>query len=275
MSVTGSKDLLPKRAVWYWGGSPMSFLRYMSLVSFRKYHPDWDMTLVVRSHGSNPHRWKEQQDTVYYSGRDYMAEVPGLRVVELEKEYPHLTRCYENQVSDILGWAWVSHGGMKCDMDLLWRAPINYELIKGVCVGIWQYLNAFPVGVVLGNEFGFFDHLRKKAVERIQNNRAEFNYQEVGPNLLRDEFSALKESYDITVLPNSWLYPFVDNMVNWKTMCAQPFICGKNRPSLPSDCVAVHWYAGSIVVKEWNIKSQEEICAADNLIGDIVRAVLQ
>ena len=276
MTATGF-DTLPKRAIWFWGGSPMSFLRYMSLVSFRKYHPDWDMLLVLREGDCKSHRWDIRQDSAYYAGPDYTEEamaIKDLAVLQLEKAFPDLTGYYDNQVSDAIGWRWAAGGGIKCDMDLLWRAPIDYDVVKDIRIGLWQYRKTFAVGVVLGNEPGFFGAIDDKALERLGNNRAMMGYQEVGPNLLRDMFPELEAQFDVTILPNSWLYPFVDSIKRWATMCARPFLVGE-RPPMPDDCVAVHWYAGSDVAMGWNAKPEREMMGADNLMGDMVREALQ
>jgi len=276
MTATGF-DMLPKRAVWFWGGSPMSFLRYMSLASFRKHHPDWEMLLILRHGESRPHRWKERQDSVYYDGPDYTGQamaIDGLEVLHLEDAFPDLVDYYDNQVSDVIGWIWAADGGVKCDMDLLWRAPIDYDVIKDVDIGLWQYRKVFAVGVVFGNNPGFFGEVHDKAMDRLVNNRARFGYQEVGPNLLMDMFPDLRDRFDVTILPNSWLYPFVDSIGKWIAMCARPFLIGE-RPAVPDDCVAVHWYAGSDAAMEWNAKPKDEMMAADNLMGDMVREALQ
>ena len=34
---------------FYWGGSAMSWMRYMTLYSFRKMNPDWEMVLCLAS----------------------------------------------------------------------------------------------------------------------------------------------------------------------------------------------------------------------------------
>ena len=38
---------IPKRIFFYWGGSDMSWMRYMTLYSFRKMNPDWEVILYV------------------------------------------------------------------------------------------------------------------------------------------------------------------------------------------------------------------------------------
>ena len=254
----------------------MSFLRYMSLVSFRKYHPDWDMVLVLRRGKGKPHPWEQRQDTKYYNGKDYRDQamkISGLELLWLEDAFPGLVDYYENQVSDMLGWEWVQGGGMKCDMDLLWRASIDYLAIKDIQVGVWAYRKTFAVGVVLGNEPGFFKHLYEKGMGKLLNGRDSLDYQDIGPGLLVQEFSGLQGRFVIKTLPNSWLYPFVDIVSGWNQMCSQPFICNGDL-SLPSKCSAVHWYAGSNASMKWNLKPVSEIIEADNIIGNIIRQVL-
>ena len=83
--------MIPKRAMFYWSGPPMSWLRQQSIETFKKHNPDWEVVLL---------------------GGDYDSDSFKLRVIHSD-----LVR-YENLHT---------LGGMYFDTDIIFTAPIPDE----------------------------------------------------------------------------------------------------------------------------------------------------
>ena len=52
---------IPKIAHFYWGSQKLSFLRYMSLHSFKKCNPDWEVRLYCPLILTKDARWEDKQ----------------------------------------------------------------------------------------------------------------------------------------------------------------------------------------------------------------------
>lgn len=115
---------IPKRAMFYWGGGPLNFLRYNTLWSFRQLHPDWEMKLFVGDLQTPlaVQKWEERQD---WQGepftRDYLPSVRDLNVEiatwTCPVGYPQATPVHCN---DLCRWGALSKfGGWFFDMDIL------------------------------------------------------------------------------------------------------------------------------------------------------------
>ena len=122
---------IPKLASFYWGNERMSYLRYLTLASFRKQNPDWTIRLYVnnspigRTWGIGAAMEKE-----WYGGPDYMDRLPALGVEII----PAATRGIEaitgplNDVhlSNLVGFdVLANEGGCVFDMDILFIRPID------------------------------------------------------------------------------------------------------------------------------------------------------
>lgn len=67
-----------KNSIWlYWGNTPLSFLRYMTLHSLSVLNPDKEVNLILRKDKleAQDHGWVEKQDYLNYSGKNYIERV--------------------------------------------------------------------------------------------------------------------------------------------------------------------------------------------------------
>jgi len=119
---------IPKIANFYWGGDKMSFLRYLTLFSFVKYNPEWEVRLYVPRKPSNStgndgiHSWKDQVDD-----KDYLKLLPKeVKIIKADFANSFIgDDAPEAHRSDLLGWQILSTtGGLWCDMDILFCKPV-------------------------------------------------------------------------------------------------------------------------------------------------------
>ena len=82
---------VPKLAHFYWGSDKMSFLRYMTIKSFKKYNPSWSVCLYVPKELSNGATWSDQSHRCdfsdYSSEKDYFEEVKKLPIKIVEVDF--------------------------------------------------------------------------------------------------------------------------------------------------------------------------------------------
>ena len=165
---------LPKNIYFYWGNKTMSFFRYLSLYSFKKFNPDWNVILIRRRNPKTPkeHDWEERLDSLYFKGEDCfnVAEYIDIEIRYLEDEYPEIVKLdlEENHISDIhLFKILAEQGGIVSDTDILFYKPIDYEKIKDVDVVLISFKcypkkNYIPFSFMLGSPNIFFKQMYKK-----------------------------------------------------------------------------------------------------------------
>jgi hypothetical protein len=123
--------MLPKQVWFCWGCQPMSYLRYMSLKSFRHHNPSWVMNLVVLADvGLQAWHTSEQTDEVDYKGPDYTDRIDGLDVKtyqfrsDIDAGIPKDASVVHTK--DMLMWYLLAtEGGIASDTDIIYTAPVE------------------------------------------------------------------------------------------------------------------------------------------------------
>jgi len=125
---------IPKKIFFYWDGKQLSWMRYMTLYSFRKMNPDWDMTLYISSNDNKKQMWsgKAEQDYFSYTKNDtYFSKLEELNITIKPVIFPdsHINFVKNmNPVfrSDIFRYYKLyEEGGFYSDMDVLFFRPMD------------------------------------------------------------------------------------------------------------------------------------------------------
>lgn len=264
--------MLSKIAMFYWGNEKMSFLRYMTLYSFSILNPDWKMGLIIKDNPTKHKNaiWNEHQDYTYYNGKDYTDRLKDLNNIDIlsidSLDMDWLCKYPDNIIGDFLKWYCLDTiGGIVSDMDILYTNPIDYNILN-VKTGLFTYRNAFAAGFLVGQHSPIFSSAHLKGIETIDSYRR--GYQSIGPLLLKE---VIKESeYDYNILPNSLIYPFVDNTKTMKQNFEMPFT---KEAKLPKDNIGIHWYAGSDIGKYYNQFLNHTNFHEDILVNRIIRGI--
>ena len=179
---------VPKKIFFYWGAKRLSFLRYMSLYSFRYFNPDWEIFLYVPKAMNEVNLWGEEKQYENLNANiiDYMPYVDklGVSIVEADfNEYGLDNSINEVHKSDFIRYFLLyNYGGIWADMDILFINPIsqmdcnsllNKEYNSFIYVGEQQ-------GEVLGHAIGFL-------------------MSSQGSDYFKNVFNKAKEAYGIPV----------------------------------------------------------------------------
>jgi GT2 family glycosyltransferase len=128
---------IPKIIHFYWGGTKLSFLRYLSIYSFRKQNPDWKIKLhVPEVLGAIVPTWNTVEQKISKSIQDHGDNcfdlIPGLDVEIITHNFDKWgfsNTAHEVHKSDFIRWILLSsEGGVWSDMDILYTMPINYMI---------------------------------------------------------------------------------------------------------------------------------------------------
>lgn len=242
---------IPKIANFFWGGSRLSYLQYLSIVSFKRHNPEWRVNLFMpESPESITPTWvsNEQKDT--YTGRDYLKEAKKLcDVIEVAfDEHPQGKVNHEVQRSDVIRWDILyEYGGLWSDIDILYIRPIG-NLFEGDVALAWHEDPYIGFIIAKPNQKIFKD-LSITAKDRVQRNYDD-DYQSLGAHLFRDrfdDFAALQRTYpntDFFNLPMDVVYPYLPNQD------IEEMFFGKIDKTTPNT-IGVHWYNGSSTAKKY------------------------
>lgn len=256
--------MIPKEIFFFWSGAPMSWMRYMTLYSFRKLNPDWKMTVCICSSAMGQKQWptRETQDFCEYSGEDYFARISELNIniQDVSKALENLNAFNPVYRSDIFRWMRLSSkGGLYADMDILFVKPINslYEKIRNstvmCCYGRQNntqknyhsigFLGCSPSNIYYGEVYNYV--IKKIGAQGKQ------DYQMFGSRAVaacwrkyRQQILAANFSGALFYnLPMQVVYPF-----SWEDTSVFD-VC---QTVLPNDCVGVHWFAGHPNSQKYN-----------------------
>ena len=75
---------------FYWGGSSLSWMRYMSIYSFRKLNPDWEVILYISDNTTSHKTWNGEpsQDYYQYKRKNYLDNIKDLDIKIEKVEFP-------------------------------------------------------------------------------------------------------------------------------------------------------------------------------------------
>jgi len=273
---------LPKNIYFYWGNKTMSFLRYMSLYSFKKFNPNWNVILILRKNPKiqKDYGWEERLDSLYFKGEDCFNLINNLNIEikYLEEEYPEIAELNfsETQISDILLFKILGEeGGIVSDTDILYYKPINYEKIKDADVGIISFKghpkkDYIPWSFMLGKPNNFFKEMYEKSKKEI--NPKVWDNSPILINSLekiRNKFKNL----NIIRLPSHLVFPFSEN----EEESYEPFkLMFENNVKIPRQSIGMHWYGANPTSQRFNNQlTKDNYDKCDNTICRIIKEILK
>lgn len=228
---------------FFWGNNTMSWLRYMTVFSFRKYNPDWKIVIHFSDHKISDRPWNslERQDFHIYDGKDYRYNLSTLEVEE--KEYNIVDKngneITPSQKSNFFKWNMLAtEGNFYADMDILFLRSINdmYDKTKEFNIGL-SFTRYYSIGFMFSNGNNQFF---KEVYDQCFNNFDEKSYQGAGVFSLSKwpNISDIQNQYGkVYNIPFILLYQFNSEIV--------PQIHQKNSTYMLSpDVIGLHWYAG-------------------------------
>lgn len=146
-----------KQMVFFWGNTPMSWLRFITIKTFRLLHPDWDVKLFTAKTNNETGKWRsiERQDFFNYTKRsDYLDKISGLGIPIVEWKENNLPNIGPSHLSNLFKWKILhTQGGVYADMDIVFIRSINklYKKLVNYDAGL-TYAKYFSIGVLFGKQ---------------------------------------------------------------------------------------------------------------------------
>ena len=240
---------------FFWAGGPMSWMRYLTLRSFRYYHPDWRMLVYSAEESRLNKMWRscEKQDFTEYAGKDHSSDAISLGIDNHEWapdfEISHLTPVHQ---SDLFRWWWLSRNtGFYSDMDILYLNTIDplADVMSEFSVGAIAAGNdsAFPIAFLAANRSrAFYREVLSVALGKVGEGR---EYQSAGCCAVCDSARHRRGSTGLKCSISTvhseeefcWFSPLSVYPFTWTEIDR---ICDQT-VELPDVTRAIHWYAGA------------------------------
>tara|TARA_B100001113_G_scaffold352929_1_gene355642 strand:- start:728 stop:2368 length:1641 start_codon:yes stop_codon:yes gene_type:complete len=284
---------IPKIANFYWGSDKMSFLRYLTIYSFKKMNPDWSIHLYVPKNISKEITWltkgadtHHKIDNLEYDGEDYyekLLEDVALKVIKVDFSKSFITEnAPEPHKSDLLTWQVLStKGGLWCDMDIIFNRSMtslrenfgdpNTDTITSYDYRVRENDGSptKPIGFLMssGNNIFF-----KKHVAESKKSYKDTQYQSIGTNVVKrvsNTFEACKTKFFRNKFQNldpDSVYHFHFQKINE---------IYKESKEVPNNFIGLHWYGGHPTSQEFNKKiNHTNYKDFNNTIGNVIKEVL-
>ena len=120
---------IPKIAHFYWGNPTLPYLRYLTIYSFYKFNPDWEIRFYYPKYPYTINTWKSKEQRYKFIGKDYYAELRKLPIKIIEFDMKNIgisNDISEVFKSDYLRWFLLATvGGLWSDMDIIYFKPMN------------------------------------------------------------------------------------------------------------------------------------------------------
>lgn len=277
-----------KDIYFYWGNGTMSYMRYMTLYSFCRFNPDWDVYLIKNNQPSKRYLTNtvEKQDKTEYRGKDYSYLIDDLdiNVIEFENSMIDLEDLVvmgmsDVHIKDILNWKILSSwGGVVADMDIIFIRSMGNSIE-----------NKTDVGLICFDEYPQKDYIPVSFMYSSGNN--EF-FSVVYKNALKNYSPDVYESCGTLCIPEKNLIEVKENFPNLnvqklKDEIAFPFTKyewnkgiqmlynGNNTHLMRSGAIGIHWYGGVPSSQRFNnLLNDQTVYEINNTISMSIREVL-
>ena len=246
--------MIPKILHLYWGkNQPLSYLRSLTVTSFRKLNPDWEIKIWVPKKTSHSEPWETGEQPNFYKGKDYLSTLEGIKVFDF-KSIGISDDLPEVHKSDILRWCLLAtQQGIWSDFDILYVQPITKKmratwLGAGLCCyevppivkKQFQAIGFLTSEGYIGKQFFF--QLFKYAIDK----QGETDYQSYGTKLL-DDFLKNQWHYKATPFYHNYeiVYPYPHEHNFLKYFQEQRLMEYDEQKT-----IGLHWYAGNPLCAE-------------------------
>lgn len=261
--------MIPKRMYFFWSGTALSWMRYMTLYSFRKFNPEWEIILCLSNNTTSEKNWfgPEVQDFFNYSGANYLDKISELSVQIEPVDFP------DNFKADIISpihesdlyryYKLYNNGGFYSDTDILYFRPIDdfYNSLRENNINtVIHHCHAYATIGFLGAEVGniFYKDLFNLATSLNKISA----YQDFGVELIykfcdlsknntsiNEISNILKERYknlNICSIPDYLVYQY-----DWNNI-SNAFGKAYGINTFNAKAIGYHWYAGSSIAQKYN-----------------------
>lgn len=251
--------MIPKTLFLYWGGR-LSWLRYLTVVSFAKHNPAWAIKVYYPVQATEGSGWPSDEQLIRYRGQDFfskLSEYAELIPFDMA-EVGMSNEMSEVHKSDVFRlWALNKFGGVYSDFDILYTKPMP-NISRKKLVYCYHPNGHYSIGLLASapgdTVIGDLLQLSKSAIGN--------KYQTFGSTLWGRGLEGVR--VDGWNLPRDFIYSYYWDEVD------QLFLESKG---LPEEAYGVHWYGGSQTAGRWESVLGPGVDNSST-IGNVIKGVV-
>jgi hypothetical protein len=241
---------IPKIAHFYWGGGALSYLRFLSVASFKKQNPDWQVQVHVPSVDSvAPADW---DNNISQDFRTQLVELDVDVVAHDFDSYGFTNQAHEVHKSDFLRWRLLAtQGGLWSDIDILYIRSMNNLAENSaenstVDTALCPLMppNKHTVGFILGSaNNAFYKHTSELSLK----NYNPTVYQCMGSDLINGRFESFESfgqqfpQHCFIFLNKKGVYSITSKTID---QFYQPITVDTQKKLINSRIIGYHWFGG-------------------------------
>lgn len=271
--------MLCKIAHFYWGGTPLSYLRFLTVKSFMLHNPGWQVMMHTPKQPCKVEAsWVSHSHKLHYVGRDYLPDILNLGArLKIFNFRAAGFRCdiHEAYKSDFLRWFLLYHvGGFWSDMDVIFHKPITEKLFETFDWVITADLNptVYYIAYIYSNRHCQIPGIIMRAA-RSGSHFDPLNYQCLGNVLVKKCFpDAMSYHRQCPQFKAKIINPVVNLPI--KRIRDIGAIFENTEPLNLDGSVGLHWFGGHPMATKWeNLLSPEAIRMCPNNLCKLIRSI--
>ena len=274
---------IPKIAHFYWGNPTLPFLNYLTLYSFHKFNPDWEIRLYTSPKYCEVRSWNTDENKHSFKGEDYTHLLKTIPIKYITFDFTKINRT--NNISEVhksellKQYVLSTIGGLFSDMDIIYFNSLSYlninkEENKKIDTIISLHPN-YRYKHSIGFLFSSPNNEYAKYLSEKQKTIPAGNYQCFGVELINQEFPTLESIKE--KFPN--LNPI--DMAK-KTVYAYDAIdisqiyISNDMTKYDSTSIGLHWYGGYPLSEKYiNEVTDFSYKNYNNVLGKTIRKVYE
>jgi hypothetical protein len=275
---------IPQVAHFYWGGGPLSYLRFLSVKSFKKLNPAWQVIVHMPNINSSAlPTWATFQQQNVNISKDFRDQLDTLNiniVIHDFNSYGFDNQAHEVHKSDFLRWKLLAeYGGLWSDIDILYIRSMddlleNAETNTGIDVLLCPLSppKKHTVGFMLGSkDNAFYKHINTLSLDNYDKN----SYQCMGSELINVRFPTIESfskqfpQHQFIFLNRHCVYAVTSKHIE---QFYQPITEESQKKINNQQVIGFHWFAGHPLSQEFeNNFIPETNDQYNNLLSTVVR----
>lgn len=259
---------IPRILHCYWGGDKLSYLRYLTIVTFKHYNPDWKIILYQPTVPVMDKSWITAElkyaDTWDDYGDKVRNTVTEVRDIDFSSINAGMSEVHR---SDYLRWQLLSTiGGLWADMDILFFRPVDNLLINTpengdketvVCINHYGH----SIGFMMGSENNSnFAKLAQESLKLYNSNK----YQCMGSELFNRFFPTIESI-------NGGINLGMEAVYHYNFSQTKSIFGNTPSPDYIPHAIGVHWYGGSALAGKFLTDTNGGINHNNSLISRLIK----
>jgi hypothetical protein len=264
---------IPKIFHVYWGGSIIPYLRFMTIKTFMKYNPDWEIMFWYSGFPNNNMTWIGTEQRYELKCKDFTSELMSLPITKNSVDFSKFglkNSMPEVHKSDFIRLCVLSlYGGLWSDMDILYFKSMNSLYFntpeyKDIQTFYCNHNYGHSIGFLMGSKDNkFFE----KLVKISRKSYVPTDYQSIGCRIYNDNFSTSESIEKITPAMNISM-----DVVYAHDASSFPDIIHDTKTNFTDQSIGLHWYGGSPLWREYMEQTNGGLIdVGNNVIGNLIR----